>query len=66
MGCPVERVPKTEYSEAIPGLPWPTWIGDRARESAADHEWVDPAELGSYPHPSYVKKALRIAVDARG
>jgi A/G-specific adenine glycosylase len=41
-------------------------IGDRARESAADHEWVDPAELGSYPHPSYVKKALRIAVDARG
>jgi A/G-specific adenine glycosylase len=24
-------------------------------------EWIDPARLDSYPHPSYVRKALRLA-----
>lgn len=29
-------------------------------ESADEWTWVDPRELGSLPHPSYVRKALRL------
>ncbi|HYM59765.1 MAG TPA: hypothetical protein VEZ11_02605, partial [Thermoanaerobaculia bacterium] len=31
------------------------------RDSPGDWTWIDPADLGQLPHPSYVKKALRIA-----
>lgn len=30
-------------------------------ESRGEYAWIDPAGLDSVPHPSYVKKALRIA-----
>jgi A/G-specific adenine glycosylase len=30
------------------------------------YEWVDPAELAAVPHPSYVRKALRIWRGGRG
>lgn len=33
----------------------------RNRVTAKPYRWVDPAELAAIPHPSYVRKALRIA-----
>jgi A/G-specific adenine glycosylase len=31
------------------------------RESHDEYEWIDPSSLHDVPHPSYVKKALRVA-----
>jgi A/G-specific DNA glycosylase len=31
------------------------------RDSSGEYRWVDPRALRSVPHPSYVKKALRLA-----
>jgi A/G-specific adenine glycosylase len=31
------------------------------RGSVEGYEWIDPADLGTVPHPSYVRKALRLA-----
>jgi A/G-specific adenine glycosylase len=36
-------------------------VARRPRSLAADYAWVDPASLGTIPHPSYVRKALRLA-----
>ena len=33
----------------------------RIRESHEDTSWVDPANMHSIPHPSYVRKALKLA-----
>ncbi|MGZ8812223.1 MAG: NUDIX domain-containing protein, partial [Thermoanaerobaculia bacterium] len=30
-------------------------------EGEGDYAWIDPADLERFPHPSYVKKALRLA-----
>jgi adenine-specific DNA glycosylase len=34
------------------------------RESSAAYQWVHLDRLHEYPHPSYVRKALRVAMDA--
>lgn len=31
------------------------------RDAAGDYTWIDPGRIGEIPHPSYVKKALRLA-----
>jgi A/G-specific adenine glycosylase len=33
----------------------------RPRPRGTEYAWIDPAALGSIPHPSYVRKALRLA-----
>ena len=33
----------------------------RPRARGADYAWIDPAALAAIPHPSYVRKALRLA-----
>jgi A/G-specific adenine glycosylase len=43
------RIEFSLYAATLPGR-----AGD-------DYTWIDPAELASVPHPSYVKKALRLA-----
>ena len=35
------------------------------RDSADDYLWIDPAALADVPHPSYVKKALRLWLRSR-
>ena len=37
---------------------------DLLRESPAEFQWVDPRRIDEYPHPSYVRKAFRLALDA--
>lgn len=39
-------------------------ITGRIREAAGEYEWIDPANLDSVPHPSYVRKALKVAASA--
>ena len=36
-------------------------LRDTIRDDARDYVWVDPAELSSMPHPSYVAKAMALA-----
>jgi adenine-specific DNA glycosylase len=31
------------------------------RPRGGEYAWIDPAALGAIPHPSYVRKALRLA-----
>ncbi|MEA2237445.1 MAG: A/G-specific adenine glycosylase [Thermoanaerobaculia bacterium] len=33
----------------------------RVRARGREYAWIDPALLGEFPHPSYVRKALRLA-----
>jgi A/G-specific adenine glycosylase len=33
----------------------------RVRARGREYSWIDPALLGDFPHPSYVRKALRLA-----
>jgi len=33
----------------------------RIRDSPGDYEWIDPDAMHEVPHPSYVRKALRLA-----
>ena len=32
------------------------------RRVPREYEWVDPSQLGNVPHPSYVAKALKLAL----
>jgi adenine-specific DNA glycosylase len=36
-------------------------VSRRPRTGAAEYAWIDPAALADVPHPSYVRKALRLA-----
>jgi len=36
-------------------------VGRCPRAQGREYAWVDPAELGGIPHPSYVRKALQLA-----
>jgi A/G-specific adenine glycosylase len=36
-------------------------VARRPRARAGEYAWIDPAALGTIPHPSYVRKALRLA-----
>jgi A/G-specific adenine glycosylase len=36
-------------------------ISRRPRARGGEYAWIDPAALGAIPHPSYVRKALRLA-----
>ena len=39
----------------------PAVLEGRIAENEGEYTWIDPAELSKLPHPSYVKKALRLA-----
>jgi A/G-specific adenine glycosylase len=39
----------------------PALLDSRIAESDAEYAWIDPTEIARFPHPSYVKKALRLA-----
>jgi A/G-specific adenine glycosylase len=36
-------------------------VARRPRARGREYAWIDPASLGAIPHPSYVRKALRLA-----
>jgi A/G-specific adenine glycosylase len=36
-------------------------VARRPRARGGDYSWIDPGALGDIPHPSYVRKALRLA-----
>lgn len=36
-------------------------VAERPRARGGEYAWIDPAALGAIPHPSYVRKALRLA-----
>jgi A/G-specific adenine glycosylase len=36
-------------------------VARRPRPRGAEYAWIDPSALGDFPHPSYVRKALRLA-----
>jgi A/G-specific adenine glycosylase len=39
----------------------PAVLDGHIAEGGDEYTWIDPADLGRFPHPSYVKKALRLA-----
>jgi A/G-specific adenine glycosylase len=39
--------------------------GGSIADSRGEYVWVDPARLADVPHPSYVRKAVRLAMSAR-
>jgi A/G-specific adenine glycosylase len=39
----------------------PAILEARIGEGDGEYAWIDPAEIARFPHPSYVKKALRLA-----
>jgi A/G-specific adenine glycosylase len=39
----------------------PAMLEGRIGDSEGDYTWIDPGEIAQFPHPSYVKKALRLA-----
>ena len=36
-------------------------VARRPRAQGSEYAWIDPAQLAGIPHPSYVRKALRLA-----
>jgi adenine-specific DNA glycosylase len=36
-------------------------VARRPRPRGTEYAWIDPLALGDVPHPSYVRKALRLA-----
>ncbi|MGZ7040772.1 MAG: A/G-specific adenine glycosylase [Thermoanaerobaculia bacterium] len=39
----------------------PAMLEGRIGDSEGEYTWIDPATIAQFPHPSYVKKALRLA-----
>jgi len=46
------RIEFTLYAATLPSI---------LRDGGGDYSWIDPLDMASVPHPSYVKKALRLA-----